>query len=164
MSGRLENKHRDKFSFCAFFLLSLGWGVTKSLPTAGADGSFVSARGDEWKRVEHWGCDSWQGNSKLPDRSLSQCHCVHNKFHMIWPGNEGGLYGEPWHGSSRALVLLLYFILFYFIFTLFLWTTYYLGQPILYTLNFFNTIAGFHAFPVLVMKLLSVHFSPLPPI
>jgi len=34
--------------------------------------------------------DAGRGNLKNSYRNLSQCHFVHHKFHMDWPGSEVG--------------------------------------------------------------------------
>jgi hypothetical protein len=32
----------------------------------------------------------WQGKTKSPEKTLSQCHSDHHKYHMDWPGREPG--------------------------------------------------------------------------
>jgi hypothetical protein len=38
--------------------------------------------------VEHWWNDTERGKPKYTEKNLSQCHFIHHKFHVDWPGIE----------------------------------------------------------------------------
>ena len=39
----------------------------------------------------HWWHDTWHGTPEYMEENLSQCHLVHHKFFMDWPGIKLGL-------------------------------------------------------------------------
>jgi hypothetical protein len=43
---------------------------------------------DEWRSMGHWWNDIDTGKLKYLQRNLSQCHLLHHKYHMDWPGIE----------------------------------------------------------------------------
>jgi hypothetical protein len=62
--------------------------VRLRLWTAATDGHIVHPRMTRVLRATvDW---YWRGKRKNSEKNLSQCHAVHNKSHMDWPGREPG--------------------------------------------------------------------------
>jgi hypothetical protein len=56
-----------------------------------------------WRATVEW---YWQGKPNNSEKNLSQCHSVHYKSHMDWPGRETGPprweAGDLSHGTART--------------------------------------------------------------
>jgi hypothetical protein len=72
------------------FLLLLRWGETMSLWNWTAKGPIVHPQVITWVNIEQRWDDTDRGKLKDSEKNLSQCHFVHNKSHMDWPGREPG--------------------------------------------------------------------------
>jgi hypothetical protein len=82
---------------CSCLFVSMGWDC---LWTAASNGPIVHPLDDiwEWRAMVEW-CGQWK--LKNSERNLSQCHFVHHKFQMDWPGPPRWE-AEPWHGLRKC--------------------------------------------------------------
>jgi hypothetical protein len=86
------------------------WTVTCCLARA-----FAHLMGRRYMSMEQWWNDIDRAKRKNSEKNLSQCHFVHYKFHVDWPGDKPGHprwqargYSlAPWHGTICVIILLL---------------------------------------------------------
>jgi hypothetical protein len=46
--------------------------------------------------MKHWLSYKDTGKTKSSEKKLFQCHLVHHKYHMLWPGIKYGPHSDRW--------------------------------------------------------------------
>jgi hypothetical protein len=52
--------------------------------------------GDGRMNIKHWLSYMDTGKPKFSEKNLFQCHLVHHKYHMLWPGIKHGPHSDRW--------------------------------------------------------------------
>jgi hypothetical protein len=82
-------------------LLLLRWGKAASLWKRVSNGRFVHPPDDLWVNMVHQWNDIHKKKPKHLEKNLSQCHFVHRKSDMDWPGRETG--PRQWQTGDKQL-------------------------------------------------------------
>jgi hypothetical protein len=94
----LHTAHQVAKNTVVFSLYSWGGMILSPFGTSATNWPIVPAPDDRrwWMWSSRWN-ENWHGKRKYSE-NVSQCHFVHHKFNMTWPGLEPG--PPQWEGGD----------------------------------------------------------------